>query len=222
MSVGLPIAIPQNVFIQYLHQGTLKGNKMVYKLLEEAQMSNYRQYFYIYVGSGWTEELDLHEMWHNDPVEGDKDADWEDTSEDEDEDGEEMPPHFTKSVWKPRSLPPKTLLQPQVNTVQLPYFWAKNMTEFFYGQTPGLFSLMRKIANPGNLLELSDPDIEASFLKHNWKLSYNKLICDWVEPMVSQEYEKRLLKPDPLYFFTATDAQNLLEFNLGCTLGAST
>ncbi|KAF8127797.1 hypothetical protein K438DRAFT_1888882, partial [Mycena galopus ATCC 62051] len=158
-------------------------------------------------------------------------------------------PHFVKSVRKPRSLPPKALLQPQVDTAQLPFFWAKNMTEFFYGlgdkldseiivddlvamrhlkrgqyrapvflnalETSGLFSLMRKIASPGNLLETSHSDIEASFLKHDWKLSYSELICDWVEPTVSQEeYEKSQtpLKPDPLYFFTATDAQDLLEF----------
>jgi hypothetical protein len=40
------------LFIRYLHQGSFEGDKMAYKLLEEAQMSNYRQYLYIYVGSG--------------------------------------------------------------------------------------------------------------------------------------------------------------------------
>ncbi|KAF8128775.1 hypothetical protein K438DRAFT_903610 [Mycena galopus ATCC 62051] len=136
-----------------------------------------------------------------------------------------MLPHFVKSVRKQHSLPPKALLQPQVDTVQLPFFWAKNMTEFFYGQdnkldskiivddlvamrhlkgghyrapaflnaleTSGLFSLMRKIAKPGNLLEMSHPDIEVSFLEHDWKLSYSELICDWVEPTVSQEEYKK-------------------------------
>lgn len=58
-------------------------------------------------------------------------------------------------------------------------------------QTSGLFSLMREIARPGNLLETSHPDIEASFLDHDWKLSYSELICNWVEPTVSPEnYEK--------------------------------
>ncbi|KAJ7799303.1 hypothetical protein B0H14DRAFT_2903647 [Mycena olivaceomarginata] len=169
-----------------------------------------------------------------------------DSSENEEE---EMLPRFVKSVRKPCSLPPKALLQPQADTVQLPFFWVKNMSDFFYGQgdkpdseiivddlvamrhlkpeqyrtpaflstleTSGLFSLMREIARPGNLLETSHPDIEASFLDHDWKLSYSELICNWVEPTVSPEdYEKSQipLKPDPEYFFDSSDAQDLLEF----------
>ncbi|KAJ7328883.1 hypothetical protein DFH08DRAFT_1023438 [Mycena albidolilacea] len=274
------------LFIRYLHQGSFEGDKMAYKLLEEAQMSNYWQYFHIYMGSGlcWTEELDLCETRHDDAVLNDGDSGCEDTSkegegegegegeemdwmdkdneevqgngeddEDDDEDEylpdagdsseneeeeEEMLPHFVKSAWKPHSLPPTALLQPQADTVQLPFFWAKNMTDFVYGlgATPGSEIIvddlvaMRNVkpeqyrvpaflnaleVQPGNLLETSHPDIEASFLDHDWKLSYSELICSWVEPTVSlEDYEKSQipLKPDPEYFFNSSDAQDLLEF----------
>ncbi|KAJ7874743.1 hypothetical protein B0H14DRAFT_89667 [Mycena olivaceomarginata] len=258
------------LFIRYLHHGSFEGDKMAYKLLEEAQMSNYRQYLYIYddptpADFSWTEELDLRETRHDDGwIDWMDEDDGEVQGNDEDDDGdeylpdagdsseneeEEMLPRFVKSVRKPRSLPPKALLQPQADTVQLAFFWVKNMYNFFYGQgdkpdseiivddlvamrhlkpeqyrtpaflstleTSGLFSLMRKIARPGNLLETSHPNIEASFLDHDWKLSYSELICSWVEPTVSTEdYEKSQipLKPDPEYFFDSSDAQDLLEF----------
>ncbi|KAJ7792390.1 hypothetical protein B0H14DRAFT_3160242 [Mycena olivaceomarginata] len=82
------------LFIRYLHHGSFEGDKVAYKLLEEAQMSNYQQYLYIYddptpADFSWTEELDLRETRHDDGVQDDRDSEWEDASEEAEAEGEE-------------------------------------------------------------------------------------------------------------------------------------
>ncbi|KAK7024097.1 hypothetical protein R3P38DRAFT_2531662 [Favolaschia claudopus] len=79
--------------------------------------------------------------------------------------------------------------------------------------TSGLFSAMRRVAEPGNLLETTHPEVEQSFRFHDWKLAYAELICNWIPPMISEEqYTKTLPRPDPHYRFTIGDAADLLHF----------
>ncbi|KAF8130448.1 hypothetical protein K438DRAFT_1999430 [Mycena galopus ATCC 62051] len=77
-------------------------------------------------------------------------------------------------------------------------------------KTSTLFDHMRAIARPGNLLETSHPDVEASFRWHNWKLSYAELICRWIQPTLEPVVSEK--NPKLKYEFSLADACGLLEF----------
>ncbi|KAJ7510391.1 hypothetical protein B0H11DRAFT_2216191 [Mycena galericulata] len=71
----------------------------------------------------------------------------------------------------------------------------------------GLAEMLREICRPGNLLETTHPDVEASFRFHDWKHTYGRLIYDWVEATITQEAYDLTQNPanvklafDPMHF----------------------